>query len=101
MLGELEQGVLIAILRLGDEAYGAPIRRLIETDTRRRVGSASVYKTLTRLEAKGLVSSREGPPTPRRGGRHTRRYALTIAGRSTLAVWHAGLRRLARGLDLD
>ena len=101
MLGELEQVVLIATLRLGDEGYGAPIRREIERETRRPLTAAAVYKTLARLEAKGLVVSRPGAPTARRGGRRTRRYTLTIAGRQTLAVWLAGLRRLLRGIDVD
>lgn len=101
MLGELEQAVLIAILRLGGEDYGVPIRREIETQTQRQIGSASVYKTLQRLEAKGLVASRVGDPTPRRGGRRTLQYAITIGGREAVAVWLAGLRRLTSGLDID
>ncbi len=101
MLGELEQLVLIATLRLGDEAYGAPIQREIEREARRPLTAAAVYKTLARLEAKGLVSSRVGAPTPRRGGRSTRCYAATIAGRQALAVWLAGVRRLLRGIEVD
>ena len=101
MPGELEQAVLIAILRLGGEAYGVPIRREIETHTERRIGPASVYKTLQRLEAKGFVASRVGEPTPRRGGRRTLHYAITIGGREAVAVWLAGLRRLTTGLEVD
>lgn len=101
MLGELEQTVLIAILRLGAEAHGATIHREIETHTTRRLSAAAVYKTLARLEEKGFVTSRVGEPTPKRGGRRKRHYALTIAGRQALAVWLAGIRRLLRGLDVD
>jgi len=58
MLGELEQLVLIATLRLGDGAYGAPIQRVIQREMRRPLTAAAVYKTLARLEAKELVASR-------------------------------------------
>ena len=75
-LGEFEQLVLLAILRLGDEAYTVPVIDEIERRTGRQVGHASVYVALRRLEKKGLVRSRMSEPTGRPGGR-SRRYFRT------------------------
>lgn len=72
-LGEFEQLVLLAIMRLGDEAYTVPVIDEIEARTGREVAHASVYVALRRLEKKGLVSSRMSEPTGGRGGR-SRRY---------------------------
>jgi len=68
-LGEFEQVVLLALVRLGDGAYGLRIRREIETRTSREVSIGAVYATLDRLESQGLVLSSLGDPTPERGGR--------------------------------
>lgn len=75
-LGELEQLVLVAILRLGDEAYGVPIVEEIERRTGRNVKRAAVYVALTRMETRGLVSSRMGEPTPERGGKAKRYFRV-------------------------
>jgi len=100
MLGEFEQLVLLAILRAGEDAYGVPIRDAIVDRSGRDVSLAAVYKTLTRLEDKGLVVARVGEPTPERGGRRKRYYAVTAAGRRSLPQSVEVLRRMARGLDL-
>jgi len=100
MLGELEQIVLLAVLRVGDEAYGVPVLAEIEGRTGRALTLATVHKTLTRLEEKGLVRSRTGEPTPTRGGRRKRYFAVTAAGRRALRENIAGLRRLASGLEV-
>ena len=100
MLGELEQVVLLAVLQIGDEAYGVPVLAEIERATGRPLALATVYKTLSRLEAKGLVESRIGEPTPLRGGRRKRYYALSTAGRRALRESIGALRRLTRGLEL-
>jgi DNA-binding PadR family transcriptional regulator len=68
-LGEFEQLVLLAILRLGNEAYGVPIRLEIERRTGRALSVGALYRTLDRLEDKGYVSSAFSDPTPERGGR--------------------------------
>jgi DNA-binding PadR family transcriptional regulator len=95
-LGEFEQLVLFAVLHL-DDAYGVRIRREIERRTDRAVSAGAVYTTLERLEARGLVSSVWGDPTPERGGKRKRYYALRPAGRQALArSWHA-MRAMARG----
>lgn len=100
MLGEFEQLVLLAILRVGDDAYGVTIRRAIVERSRREVSLAAVYKTLTRLEEKGFLLARVGEPTPERGGRRKRYYALSAAGRRSLRQSMDVLQRMARGLDL-
>ena len=66
-LGEFEQVVMLAVLRLGDDAYGVPIRQEIVSCTGRDASAGAIYTTLERLEDKGLVRSRFGDPTPQRG----------------------------------
>lgn len=100
MLGEFEQIVLLAILRVGDDAYGVAITDEIQRETRRDVTLASVYTTLARLEAKGFVASKLGEPTPARGGRRKRYFMVTGAGRRALRGALTALGRMARGLDL-
>ena len=75
-LGELEQLVLLAILRLGEEAYGVPIMEEIEQRTGRAVNRSAVYVALTRMEKRGLLTSRMGEPTPERGGKARRYFSV-------------------------
>ncbi|HVE79210.1 MAG TPA: helix-turn-helix transcriptional regulator [Gemmatimonadaceae bacterium] len=100
MLGELEQVVLLGVLRAGDDAYGVRVLREIRQRAGRDLALATVHKTLSRLEAKGLVASRVGEPTPERGGRRKRYYAVTAAGRRDLRHALGALGRMARGLEL-
>ena len=100
MLGEFEQIVLLAILRAGDEAYGVSVSEEIRRNTGRDVTLGALYKTLTRLEGKGLVRSRVGEPTPQRGGRRKRCYVVTATGKRSLAQTFRALRTLASGLEL-
>jgi DNA-binding PadR family transcriptional regulator len=100
MLGELEQIVLLAVLRVGDAAYGVPVHDEIVRLTKRDLTLGTVYKTLSRLEDKGFVRSYEGDPTPQRGGRRTRCFTVTITGRRALESTLATLRRMAVGLDV-
>ena len=100
MLGEFEQVVLLAVLGAGDDAYGIPVRDEIARRTRRRVSLGAVYKTLTRLEDKRLVTSRIGEPTARRGGRRTRCYVVTAAGQRALRASLESVQRMTAGLDL-
>jgi len=83
-LGEFEQFVLLALLRLGPDAYGATVRREIEEHAGREVSISAVYTTLERLEQKGLVRSRIGEPTPERGGRRRRHFELLPLGARSL-----------------
>jgi PadR family transcriptional regulator len=94
LLGELEQLVMLAAERLGDEAYAVSIRDEIEVRARITLGRSSVYVTLDRLERKGYVASRFGDPTPERGGKAKRCFRLTPAGRRALAVAESALARL-------
>jgi DNA-binding PadR family transcriptional regulator len=100
MLGELEQLVLLAVLRTDGEAYGVPIRAALVDRAGRDVTLGSVYNALARLEEKGLVTSAVGEPTAERGGRRKRLYAATTAGRAAARDTVGALRAMARGLDL-
>jgi PadR family transcriptional regulator PadR len=99
-LGEFEQLVLLAVLRLGDEAYAVTIRRSIEEAAARTVSRGALYTTLERLEVKGLLSSRMGEPTADRGGRARRYHRVTAAGMRALRAAHEAVSRLSAGLDL-
>lgn len=79
-LGEFEEVVLLAVVRLNDTAYGVSLRRLIEEETGRSTSIGSVYTTLERLEQKGYISSRQGESTPERGGRAKRYYKIESPG---------------------
>lgn len=79
-LGGFELLVLLALIRLGDEAYGVPIADAIEASSGREVAIGSVYITLDRLEHKGLVTSRLGEPTAERGGRAKTYFKVTAKG---------------------
>jgi PadR family transcriptional regulator PadR len=98
-LGEFEQLVLIAIVRLGDEAYGATVRREIEERARRRLSISAVYTTLDRLEQKGLVRSRIGNPTPQRGGRRRKYFALQPLGARALRTAYNAFDAMTAGLE--
>ena len=100
MLGELEQLVMLAVLRAGTDAYGVSIRREIEARAGRALTLGTVHKTLTRLEDKQLLESHPGDPTPVRGGRRKRMFTVTRSGRVALRESLEITRRMARGLDL-
>jgi DNA-binding PadR family transcriptional regulator len=99
-LGELEQIVLLAILRLGDEAYAIPILEQIERQTGRKVARGALYTALARLEEKGCLRSRLGEPLPERGGRARRYFTVTPAAVRALKASRAALLRLWRGLEV-
>jgi DNA-binding PadR family transcriptional regulator len=80
LLGEFEQIVLLAVARQRGDGYGMTIRREIEVRTGRVVSIGPVYETLRRLELKGYIRSRPGIPTPIRGGRATRHFAILPPG---------------------
>lgn len=84
VLGEFEQLVLIALVRLGPNAYGATIRREIEARSERSLSISAVYTTLERLEQKGLVRSWIGEPTPERGGRRRKHFEMLPRGARAL-----------------
>ena len=98
-LGDFEQLILMGVLRLGDEAYGAAIRQEIHARSGRDVSINAVYTTLERLETKGLVRSWVGEPTPQRGGRRRKYYALLPAGDTALRRAYRALTAMASGLE--
>ena len=83
-LGDIEHLVLLAILRLGKDAYGIPILDEVSGRSGREVSRATVYVALKRLEQKGLVNSRLGDSTPERGGRAKRFFKLKPSGLKAL-----------------
>ena len=97
-LGEFEQIVLAALMRLGDNAYGMSVRREIEERTGRQAAIGAVYATLERLETKGYISSSEGDPTPERGGRAKRFFRIQADGERALRESQEAMRRMMTGL---
>jgi PadR family transcriptional regulator PadR len=98
-LGELEQIVLLAVLRLGERAYAVPILEQIEEQTGRTMARGAVYTALDRLESKGCLRSRLGEPVPERGGRARRYFTVTPAAVRALKASRLALMRLWNGLE--
>jgi PadR family transcriptional regulator, regulatory protein PadR len=99
-LGEFEQLILLAILRLGDAAYGVTIRAELAERAARNIAPGAMYTALERLEAKGLIKSRMSDPTPQRGGRAKRYVSVTAAGRQALTRARQTYDRMLDGLEL-
>ena len=99
-LGEFEQIVLLAALRLGEQAYGVTILAEIAGKTGRNPSPGALYTTLHRMEDKGLVTFRDGSPTAERGGRSKRFVQVTREGRDALASAQTAYRSLLEGLNL-
>jgi DNA-binding PadR family transcriptional regulator len=101
-LGEFELMLLLAVIRLGEEAYGVPVACELEQYRGRIVSVGSVYAALERLEAKGLITSSLGDPTPERGGKAKRYFRITKDGLRKAHETRRVLTRLWRTiLDLD
>lgn len=98
-LGEFEILLLMALLRLKEEAYGAEVHREIEDRTGRSVAVGAAYTGLARLEQAGLISSTVGEPTPERGGRRKRYYRVEATGLKALRSAIGELRRMAKGIQ--
>lgn len=97
-LGEFEQIVILAVLRLHDRAYGVTVRREIASRIRREVSIGAIYATLDRLEAKGYVESELGEPTSERGGRSKRFFRVTGKGMSALQRTQQAVKNMMKGL---
>ncbi len=93
-LSEFEQLVMLAVLQLGDDAYGAGIRQVLDETAARTVSIATIYVALGRLEERGLVRSWMSDPRPVRGGRSKRMYAVEAAGVEALEESRATLDRM-------
>jgi PadR family transcriptional regulator PadR len=98
-LGDFEQLVLLGVLRLDPDAYGAAIRQEIHARSGRDVSINAVYTTLDRLERKGLLRSWVGDPTPERGGRRRKFYALRPAGVAALRQAYQAFASMVDGLE--
>ena len=98
-LGEFEQLVLLALMRLGPDAYGATVRREIEARAGRALSISAVYTTLERLERKGLVRSWIGEPTAQRGGRRRKHFELLPLGARALKLAYRAYAGMAAGLE--
>jgi DNA-binding PadR family transcriptional regulator len=99
-LGEFEQIVLLAILRLGERAYGVTIREEISSKTARDPSPGALYTTLGRLEEKGMIRSWLGEPTRDRGGRAKRFVKLTAGGIEAVTRAQRDYRNLLNGIPL-
>jgi|SRR5580704_12299073 PadR family transcriptional regulator PadR len=99
-LGAFEHVVMLALLRLPEDAYGVTVRQELEARTSREVSIGAVYATMDRLEGKGYVKSRLGDPTPERGGRSKRFFRVTPKGLLAVNRTHASLSRLLEGMNL-
>ena len=99
-LGEMELMVLLAVMRLGDEAYGVPISKELLALAGREVALGSIYAALDRLEEKDFVSSSLGDPTPERGGRAKRYFKATPTGIRALKMTRAALTNLWSGMPV-
>jgi DNA-binding PadR family transcriptional regulator len=97
-LGSLEHIVLLAVMRLADDAYGIAVRREIESATGRDLSIGAVYATLLRLESKGLIKSSAGEPTAERGGRAKRYFKVTAEGKTAVRNTHEIIQRMRAGI---
>jgi DNA-binding PadR family transcriptional regulator len=98
-LGEFEHLLLLAILRLGDDAYGPDIGRELELRASRTVSRGHLYTSLDRLERKGLLRWALKEGTAIRDGLPRRLYAVTPAGLAALRAAHSAIRRMTRGIE--
>ena len=99
MLGEFEYLLITAAARLGDEAYGAAIRREIEDATGHRCSIGALYTTLDRLQIKGLVKTWMGKATPQRGGRAKRMVKVTGTGVQAATSFYRAVTRVSRDVS--
>jgi len=99
LLGEFEQVVLLALLRLGNGTWGAEIRREIQERLGRDLPVSVVYVTLQRMEKKGWVKSYVGEPTRERGGRRRRHYLMDTPGEHALGKSYRALQKMIEGME--
>jgi DNA-binding PadR family transcriptional regulator len=98
-LGELEQLILLIVLRLEDDAYANPIGEELVAAAGRRIARGALYTALERLEVKGCLRSTMGPPLPERGGRPRRYFTVTPTGLTALRASRRVLLGLWTGLE--
>jgi PadR family transcriptional regulator PadR len=98
LLTDLELMIMLAVLRMGDDAYGVTITREIEHTGGRSVAIAVAYATLDRLQTRGLVTSSYGDPTPERGGRAKKFFRVTTKGLRQIRITQLALTALWTGI---
>lgn len=98
-LNELEQLILLALVRLGENAYGVSVREEIEARAARSVSIAAIYAALDRLEQRGYVDTWLSAPTAERGGRAKKHFRLNAAGAAALRRARAGMEAMWAGLE--
>jgi PadR family transcriptional regulator PadR len=101
MIGEFEYLLIAATLRLAEEAYGASIRREVEEATEKPCSIGSLYTTLDRLEAKGLVRTWMGEATSQRGGRAKRMVSVTDRGVESASAFYRAISRVSRDISWE
>lgn len=101
VIGEFEQLTLLALVRLGNGAYGATIRREIQDRTLREVAIGTVYMTLARLEAKKMICSYVGNPSRQRGGRRRKHYLIDAEGQRALGRAYRTFQAMAAGIEAE
>lgn len=101
VIGEFEHLTLLALVRLGNGAYGAAIRREIQERTNREVAIGTVYMTLARLEAKKMVCSYTGNPSRHRGGRRRKHYLIDAEGQRALGRAFRTFKAMISGIEAD
>lgn len=101
MLGEFEYLLLTSAIRLREQAYGVAIRLDVENATGRACSLGALYTTLDRMEAKGLISTSMGDPTPQRGGRPKRFVHVTVHGAKAAAAFYDTVVRASHGISWD
>ena len=99
-LGEFEELTLLAVKAIGEPTYGVPVQQYVERVAGRDVSMGAVYATLMRLEAKGLLRSVHGEPTPTRGGKGKRLYDVTPEGMRAVRDIKRVRERLWRAINL-
>ena len=100
-IGEFEYLLLTAAARLGEEAYGAAIRKEIQGATKRRCSIGALYTTLDRLETKGFLKTWMGDATPQRGGRAKRMVRVTAKGIQAATAFYDAVTRVSRGVTWE
>jgi DNA-binding PadR family transcriptional regulator len=98
-LGDLQQMAMLAVGRLGDDAYGRTIRSELARVAGRKLSVSAIYVTLVRLEEQGMVVSEKTPPEPGAGGRGRRRFQVTPEGWEALRATRGAMDRLWDGLE--
>jgi PadR family transcriptional regulator len=101
LLGEFEQLVLLALVRLGNGAYGAAIGREIRERTGRDAAIGTIYMALARLERKKMIASYVGMPTRQRGGRRRKHYIVDADGQQALGRAYRALAAMAEGIEMQ